>query len=116
MLYGRIRATEYPNNINPQVICNQENLQFVKNHFLQQKNHIFFVKQGMKTFVISFNQTHFGLFFMKKLSRNYERLRISVYICYLQNSLYNTVHICFSPFLGPIHRYRSILGNFRERG
>ena len=66
MLYGRIRVTEYPNNLNPQVICNQENLLFVKNHFLHQKNHNFFVKQGMKKIVISFNQTHFELFFMKK--------------------------------------------------
>ena len=26
------------------------------------------------------------------------------------------LHICFSPFLGSIHQYRSILGNFRDSG
>ena len=50
--------TECPDNLKPQVMYNQENLLFVKNHN-------FFVKQGMKTFTISFNQTHFVLFLMK---------------------------------------------------
>ena len=54
------------NETEPKVTYDQEILKFVKIHFLQQKNHNFFVKQGMKTFVISFNQTHFGLLFMKK--------------------------------------------------
>ena len=66
MLKGGIRPTQNSIVTDPQIINNQEIQQFVKSHFLQQKNHNFFVKQGMKTFVISFNQTHFGLLFMKK--------------------------------------------------
>ena len=66
MLKGGIRPTQTSIVTDPQIIYNQEIQQFVKSHFLQQKNHNFFVKQGMETFVISFNQTHFGLLFMKK--------------------------------------------------
>ena len=37
--------------------------------------------QDRKTLIISFNQPHFGLVFMKKSFQNYERLRI--YFLYL---------------------------------
>ena len=44
----------------------------------------------MKTFVISFNQPHFGLFFMKKSFQNYERLRI--YFLYLLPAKFAAQH------------------------
>ena len=75
MLVECIRPTHYPNATDPQVIYNQENLKFVKIHFLQQKNHNFFVKQVMKTTVISLNVRPFGLYSKKKSFQKYERLR-----------------------------------------
>ena len=49
MLDGWIRATKHPHVTDLQVFYNQENFKNVKIHFLQQKNHNFFVKQVMKT-------------------------------------------------------------------
>ena len=88
MLYGRIRITEYPNETDPNVTYNQEILKFIKIRFLLQKNHNFFVKQVMKTTFISFNQRHFGLYFMKKLFHNYQRLSI----CKRKLDAMNLVH------------------------
>ena len=74
MLDGLIRATKYHNAIDPQVIYNQEIFKNVKIHILQQKNHNFFVKQVMKTGVISFNRKHYGLYSIEKKLQNYEWL------------------------------------------
>ena len=49
MLDECIRPNKYHNETEPKVTYNQEILKFVKIHFLQQKNHNFFVKQVMKT-------------------------------------------------------------------
>ena len=68
-----IRPISYPNETDPKVTYNQEILKFVKIRFLQQKNHIFLVKQVMKTNIINFNQGHFRLYFTKKLFSNYQR-------------------------------------------
>ena len=48
--------------------------QFVKSHFLQKKNHNFFVKQFMKIIVILLNQEHFGQHIMKKKVSKYVQL------------------------------------------
>ena len=72
---GGIRATQCPNATDPQVLNDQEILKIVKSHFLQQKNHNFFVKQVMKTTVISLNVRPFGLYSKKKSFQKYERLR-----------------------------------------
>ena len=85
---GGIRATQCPNATDPQVLNDQEILKIDKSHFLQQKNQNFFVKQVMKTTFISFNQRHFGLYFMKKLFHNYQRLSI----CKRKLDAMNLVH------------------------
>ena len=75
MLKGGTRPTQNSKVADPPIIYNQEIQQFVKSHFLQQKNHNFFVKQVMKTTVISLNVRPFGLYSKKKSFQKYERLR-----------------------------------------
>ena len=55
MSNGDIRATLCPNTNYPQLLNDLEILKIVKSHFLQQKNHNFFVKQGMKKMFIPLN-------------------------------------------------------------
>ena len=74
MLKGGTRPTQNSKVADPPIIYNQEIQQFVKSHFLQQKNHNFFVKQVMKTGVISFNRKHYGLYSIEKKLQNYEWL------------------------------------------
>ena len=50
----------------------------------------------METFVISFNQPHFGLFFMKKSFQNHERLRI--YFLYLLPAKFAAQHCIVADF------------------
>ena len=73
ILKGCIRPTQNSNATDPQIIYNQEIQQFVKSHFLQQKNHNFFVKQVMKTMVIPLNEKHLGVYSMKNSFQNYEQ-------------------------------------------
>ena len=49
------RPTQNSKVADPPIIYNQEIQQFVKSHFLQQKNHNFFVKQVMKKMFIPLN-------------------------------------------------------------
>ena len=73
MLKGGIRPTQNSIVTDPQIIYKQEIQQFVKSHFLQQKNHNFFVKQVMKTMVLPLNEKKFGVYSMKNSIQNYER-------------------------------------------
>ena len=72
ILKGWISCTQHFNETDPQIIYNQDIQQFVKSHFLQQKNHNFFVKQVMKTMVLPLNEKHFGVYAMKNSFQNYE--------------------------------------------
>ena len=55
MLKGGTRPTQNSKVADPPIIYNQEIQQFVKSHFLQQKNHNFFVKQFMRIMFIPSN-------------------------------------------------------------
>ena len=63
---GVIVPIQNPNEIDSKVLNNKVMGKIVKSHFLQQKNHNFFVNQVRKILFISFNQKHFGQCFMKK--------------------------------------------------
>ena len=55
MLKGGTRPTQNSKVADPPIIYNKEIQQFVKSHFLQQKNHNFFVKQVKKKMFITLN-------------------------------------------------------------
>ena len=80
MVEGVIVPIQNPNEIDSKVLNNKVMGKIVKSHFLQQKNHNFFVNQVRKILFISFNQKHFGQYFIKKRSlQNIEQVvRITV--------------------------------------
>ena len=76
MLKGGIRPTQNSIVTDPQIIYNHEIQQFVKSHFLQQKNHNFFVKQVMKKMFILLDLKHFGVYYTKNSYQNYEQFGV----------------------------------------
>ena len=63
---GVIVPIQNTNEIDSKVLNNKVMGKIVKSHFLQQKNHNFFVNQVRKILFISFNQKYFGQYFIKK--------------------------------------------------
>ena len=68
---GVIVPIQNPNEIDSKVLNNKVMGKIVKSHFLQQKNHNFFVNQVRKILFIFFNQKHFGQCFIKKIIAKY---------------------------------------------